>query len=304
MKNKLGSPLIIGGVIALALLVLGVAFLSPSRQTGSTKLQLVAAENFWGSIAAHISGDRADVTSIINDPEVDPHLFETGAKDASVITNADIVIYNGRGYDDFVEKLLAGSPNNKRAVIVAADVIDLGNDANPHVWYDLPHIGIIATEIEAALTKKDPAGSATYKANLADFLDSMQPLLDKLDAIRTKHLGAPVAYTERVPGYLIERAGLTVVSPESFAAAIEAGNEPSPVDQATMLELINKKQIRVLFYNAQAESSVTEKIRTAAEARGIPVVAVTETIPPQFTTYQTWQLAQLDALWQALESNP
>lgn len=301
MKKKPHSLIIIGTAI-FVLLLLSVAFLIP-QQTRSTKITLVAAENFWGSIAAHIGGDRVEVTSIITDPAVDPHLYETGAKDASVITNADIVMYNGHGYDDFVEKLLAGSPNDKRTVIIAANVINLGDDDNPHIWYDIPRIGIIATEIESVLTKKDPSGSAIYRTNLITFLDSMQPLHDKLDAIRTHHLGAPVAYTERVPGYLIERAGLAVKSPESFAAAIESGNEPSPADQAAMMDLINKKQIRVLFYNAQAESSVTEKVREAALARGIPVVAVTETIPPEYTTYQAWQLAQLDALLQALESN-
>ncbi len=303
MKNILRSQLIIGGAVVVALLLVGAAFLMPRQTSQTNKLTLIAAENFWGSIAEQISGERVSVTSVITDQEVDPHLYETGAKDASVITHADIVVLNGLGYDDFVEKLLVGSPNNNRVVVNAADVLSLGNDANPHVWYDLPRISIVASEIESALSKKDPAGSATYKANLDTFLNSMQPLLDKLDAIRTNHAGAPVAYTERVPGYLIERAGLTVKSPESFAAAIEEGNEPSPADQAIMLDLITKKQIRVLFYNAQAESPVTEKIRAAAEEHDIPVVAVTETIPSQYATYQMWQLAQLDTLWQALETN-
>lgn len=302
MKNIRRSQLIMGSAVALVLLLIGAAFLAPRYMGSSNKLKLVAAENFWGNVAEQIGGDRVEVISVISDPEEDPHLYETGAKDASIVTSADVVLLNGRGFDDFIEKLLAGSPNDKRAVIIAADVINLSDDENPHIWYDLPRTGIIATEIERVLSQKDPAGSSTYKANLSKFLDAMQPLLDKLSAIRTAHLGAAVAYTERVPGYLIERAGLTVVSPESFAAAIEEGNEPSPADQAAMLELINKKQIRVLFYNAQAESPVTESIRTAAEAHNIPVVAVTETMPPQYATYQAWQLAQLDALWLALEN--
>ncbi|HVI68961.1 MAG TPA: zinc ABC transporter substrate-binding protein [Magnetospirillaceae bacterium] len=302
MKHNLRSKLIIGGAVALVLVLLGAAFLAPRQIGTNNKLKLVAAENFWGSVAAQIGGDRVEVTSIITDPEVDPHLYETGAKDASAITNADIVVLNGRGYDEFVEKLLAGSPRNNRVVITAADIINLDDNANPHLWYDLPRTGIIATQIEQELSKKDPAGSATYKANLDAFLDAMQPLLNKLGAISAAHAGAPVAYTERVPQYLIERANLTIKSPASFASAIEEGNEPSPADQAAMLELITKKQIRVLFYNAQAESLVTEKIRQAAEMHNIPVVAVTETIPPQYTTYQAWQLAQLDALWQALEN--
>lgn len=299
MKNK--SRLITWG--AAAVLVLIAIFLLPKQTNQVDKLSLVAAENFWGSIAEQIGGDRVSVTSIMTDQEVDPHLYETGAKDASVITSADIVILNGLGYDDFVEKLLAGSPDSNRIVVNATEALNLGVDANPHVWYDLPQISVVATEIESALSQKDPAGSATYKQNLGAFLRSMQPLRDKLDAIRANHAGAPVAYTERVPGYLVERARLIVKSPESFAAAIEAGNEPSPADQAAMLDLISNKHIRVLFYNAQAESPVTEKIRIAAEDSGIPVVAITETIPRQYTTYQMWQMAQLDTVWRALESN-
>lgn len=302
MKHTIRSKLFVGGAVALVTILVGVAFLIPKQAAQNGKLTLVAAENFWGSVAAQIGGERVEVTAIINDPETDPHLFETGAKDTATLTNADIVILNGRGFDDFVEKALATSPNADRVVIIAADVIQLGHDENPHLWYDLPRIGIIATKIEEELSKKDPQGSTVYKANLAKFLDAMQPLLDKLSEIRANHLGAPVAYTERVPGYLIERAGLTLKSPESFAAAIEEGSEPSPADQAAMLSLINQKQIRVLFYNAQAESPVTQKMRDAAEAKGIPVLAVTETIPPGYVSFQSWQLAQLDALWQALEN--
>lgn len=296
---KQNAKLIIGG--SALLLLLGVAFLIP-RQIATHKLKLVAAENFWGSIASQIGGDRIEVTSIINDPETDPHLFETAAKGTADITNADIVVLSGQGYDDFVEKALATAPNANRVKIVAADIINAGYNANPHIWYDLPNIGSIATKIEEELSKKDPAGSAIYKANLTAFLDSMQPLLDKLSAIKANYQSAPVAYTERLPGYLIERAGLTVKSPDSFAASIEEGNEPSPSDQTTMLDLIEQKQVRVLFYNIQAESPVTQKIRDAAIAHHIPVVAVTETMPVSYSTYQAWQLAQLDALWQALEN--
>lgn len=302
MTHATRSRLIMGTAAAFALLLLGAAFLVPRQTNPGTTLKLVAAENFWGNVAEQIGGDRVEVSSIISDPETDPHLYETGAKDASAITNADIVVLNGRGYDDFVEKALAGNPNPNRLVVIAADVIDLGDTDNPHLWYDLARTNLIASAIEQALSKKDPAGAEVYKANLERFMDAMDPLLTKLDDIRANYNGAAVAMTERLPEYLIERAGLTVKSPASFAEAIESGTEPSPADQATMLALLEQKQVRVLFYNQQAESPSTAKIRQAAEANRIPVVVVTETMPSAFATYQEWQLAQLEALWRALES--
>lgn len=292
---------IIAVVTGLLLLMMVIYFAQPQGSQAG-KLKLVAAENFWGNIASQIGGERIEVTSIVSDPTTDPHLFETGARDIVAITNADIVVLNGRGYDDFIKNALATSPKANRVVIVAADTLKPNGD-NPHIWYDVPGVAVVASRIEQELSKKDPAGSAVYKANLAAFVDSMQPLLDRLSAIKARYPDAPVAYTERVPGYLIERAGFVVKSPDSFATAIEEGNEPSPSDQASLLALIEQKQIRILFYNAQAESPVTQAIRQAAVANTIPVVAITETMPPGYINYQAWQLAQLDAVWQALENS-
>ncbi len=227
-------------------------------------------------------------------------MYESGAKDASAITSAQVVIVNGLGYDDFIDKILATSPNPSRTVIKAADIGKTDANDNPHIWYDLPRVLVIAGDIEAALSKQDPAGQTTYKQNLQVFLDSIIPTLDQINAIGAQYPGAAVAYTERVPEYLLAQAGLKVVSPASFAAAIEAGNEPSPADQAAMMALITHKQIRALIYNAQAESPATKALREAAEANNIPVVAVTETLPSAYQTYQAWQQAQIDALAKAL----
>jgi zinc/manganese transport system substrate-binding protein len=286
----------IAGLVALTSVLL---FAKSATYNSGGRLKVVAAENTWGNIAAQIGGSRVQVTSIISDPAADPHLYESGAKDASAITNADIVIINGLGYDDFVTKILDGSPNNNRVVINIATLLDVKDGDNPHLWYDTGRVNIVAAEFQKQFTAKDSTGRDTYQTNLATFANSLEPLYNRLDNIRSEYPNAPVAYTERVAGYLLEQASLSVQTPASFASAIEEGNEPSPADQAAMLALLTNKKIRVLLYNPQASSAVTDHIRAVATQNGIPIVAVTETIPST-TTYQLWMQDQLNALTIAL----
>jgi zinc/manganese transport system substrate-binding protein len=290
-------------VMTGAAMIVAIFMLLPSRkETSSSTLRITASAGFWGDIAGQIGGENVTVTSILDDPEADPHLYESGARDASDITKADVVITNGLGYDDFVDKILSTAPNDKRVFIKISDVLKKEANANPHIWYDIPSVPLVAAEIEARLSQKDPAHSATYKANLTTFIDALQPLLDRIGSIRAAHSGAAVAYTERVPEYMLQAAGLRIVSPESFASAIEEGNEPGPADQAAMRALIINKQVRVLLYNAQAESPVTQSLRELAAQNGVPVVAVTETAPTG-KNFQAWQLSQLDALLAALNNS-
>jgi zinc/manganese transport system substrate-binding protein len=294
-------------VFAIILVAVGaaVALLQLNKTPGFmvNKVQVVAAENFWGNILSQIGGKNVEVTSVISDPGADPHLYESDANDAARLAHADIVVTNGLGYDDFMDKLLSASGNDSRQVLSVADILKAnGQSANPHLWYDIPRIREVAAAFEAALEKKDPANAKTYAVNLTSFNMSLQPLLDTLYTIRTAHPGTPVAYTERVPEYLLSAAGLTVKTPAGFSSAIEEGNDPSPADTTALETLITKRQIKALLYNAQATSSVTEHIKELAKQSGIPVIGVTETMPAGAGSYQAWQLAQAKALLKALES--
>lgn len=295
------TMIIIAACIA-GILVLGgvLSMFKGASPFASGKLKVVAAENFWGDIAAQVGGDRVEVASVISDPAADPHLYESGAKDASAITNADIVIVNGLGYDDFVTKILDGSPKHDRVVINIAAFLDAKEGENPHLWYDIGRVSIVAAEFQKQFTAKDNAGNSAYQTNLATFVSSLQPLYNQLDILLTDFPHTPIAYTERIAGYIVQRSGLDALTPQGFASAIEDGNEPSPTDQAAMLKLITDKKIKALLYNAQASSPVTERIRDAAVQNNIPVVSVTETMPAG-TTYQAWQRSQLDALITALD---
>jgi len=261
----------------------------------------VAAENFWGDIAAQLGGPDVVVRSIISDPNADPHLYESDAADAAAVARADVVIDNGAGYDDFMSRLLGTGASSVREVVSVQKILGAtGPDVNPHFWYDIPRIPTVAGAIEAALVAADPVHRADYQANLERFDLSLRPIDEQIATIRARYHDAPVAYTERVPGYLLGDAGLTVATPVGFAAAVEDGTEPNPADTRAMDSLITNRRVRVLLYNTQTVSAVTEQVRALARRADVPVVGVSETLPSGASSYQAWQLDQITALVAAL----
>jgi len=264
------------------------------------RLDVVAAENVYGNIAAQIGGRHVSVTSILTSPDADPHLFQPGTSGGLAVATAKVVLQNGLGYDAFMAKLEDAAPSKGRSVVTMADVLGVhGKDANPHLWYDVPALGRIAGAIAEALERADPRHAAAYRAGLARFERALEPLRREVATIRARFHGAPVAYTEPVPGYLVAAAGLRNLAPDSFTRPIEEGTEPSPAGVAAMDALVSQRRVRVLLYNGQAVSPITSRLRAAARRAGIPVVRVTETLPAG-ATFQQWQLRQARALAAAL----
>lgn len=290
---SIGSFVLLGVIIFVV-----VQKTPPAHPTG--KVRVIAAENFYGNIAQQIGGDTVEVNSILSDPTADPHLYESDAHDALLVSQADVVIKNGLGYDDFMDKLLSNTTNQTRTVITVKDVLHVqGSNPNPHLWYDIAAMPRVATAIERALAAKDSAHATNYERNLATFTNSLQPILSQIASIKQTYAGQPVAYTERVAGYLLQAAELTVVSPQTFTAAIENGNEPSPSDVLAFENLITNHKIRLLIYNLQATSPTTQHLQDLAQQAGIPTVGVSETLPAG-QTYQTWQASQIAAMVKAL----
>jgi zinc/manganese transport system substrate-binding protein len=281
-------------VIVLAVTLLLAACGGSTAATG--KLDVVAAENVYGNIAAQIGGPHVSVTSILTSPNADPHLFEPGTSAGLAVSEAKVALQNGLGYDAFMTKLEDAAPSKSRSVVTMADVLDVhSNDANPHLWYDVPRLGRVAGAIAAAFARADRPHASAYRAGLSRFERSLAPLRQEVATIRDRFPGAPVAYTEPVPGYLVAAAGLRNLAPGSFTRPIEEGTEPSPSAVAAMDALVSQHRIRVLLYNSQAVSPLTARLRDAARQAGIPVVPVTETLPPGLT-FQQWQLRQARAL--------
>jgi zinc/manganese transport system substrate-binding protein len=293
---RMRTVLVIGVIVLAATTLSACGGSSPATNT----LDVVAAENVYGNIASQIGGLRVSVTSILTDPNADPHLFEPGTANGLAVAHAQVVIQNGVGYDAFMTKLENAAPSQKRLVVTMANVLGVhGADANPHLWYDVPQLGRIAAAIAAALTQADPGDAAAYRSGLHRFERSLGPLRAEVARIRSRYGGAPVAYTEPVPGYLLAAAGLRNLAPATFTRAIEDGTEPAPAAVSAMNALVTKHRIRVLLYNDQTVSPITERLEAAARSAGIAVVPVSETLPPHMT-FQQWQLDQARALAAAL----
>jgi zinc/manganese transport system substrate-binding protein len=282
----------------IVLVVLLLAGCGSASKSGL--LNVVAAENLYGNIASQIGGPHVSVKSIITSPNADPHLFEPSSSNTFAVALAKVVLQNGLGYDAFMTKLEDATPAKSRRVVTVADVLGVhGRDTNPHLWYDVPRLARIGSAIAGAFAKADPAHADAYRAGLRRFEGALGPLQGEVEAIRTRYRGAPVAYTEPVPGYLVTAAGLRNLAPDPFTRAIEDGSEPPPSAVSAMDELIARHRIRALLYNSQSVSPITARLRDSARAAGIPVVSMTETLPAG-VSFQRWQLDQGRALAAAL----
>jgi zinc/manganese transport system substrate-binding protein len=287
-------------VTRIVLICLVATLVGCGGRKSSSKLPVVASTNVYGDIARQIGGSNVSVTSVLSDPNADPHLFEPGTANGLAVSKARVVIQNGLDYDSFMSRLERSAPSDNRTVVTISDVLGIhGQDANPHLWYDVPALPRIAAAIEQALAKANAAHASEYQSGLRSFVASLAPLQAAVAKIRATHAGVPVAYTEPVPGYLIEAAGLRDLSLSSFTHPIEAGSEPSASAVSAMTSLATQHRIKVLLYNNQAVSPITKRVNAAAKAAGVPVVGVAETLPAGLT-FQAWQLGQARALLQAL----
>ena len=273
----------------------------PTPAVGGAPIHVLGTENFYADLLAEIGGVRVRASSLLNNPNTDPHTFEASPQAAMVVADARLVVVNGLGYDDFMAHLLAASPDASRVVLTVQQLLGLPDTANAHVWYDPATMPAVARAAEAALARIEPGNAAYFEARLATYLASLQPLTARIAQLRATYAGAPVAFTEPVAGYLAQAIGLRVLTPEGFQMAIENGTDPAPADVAAEHDLLTGRAVRVLLYNSQAVSPLTTQIEQLATANAIPVVGVTETMPPAYRTYAAWQLAQLDELAQALE---
>jgi len=286
------------GILLAFVLVAAV----PSAHAAGGRLAVIAAENFYGDVARQIGGDRVAVMSILNNPDQDPHLFETTATVARGLADARIVIYNGANYDAWMDKLLSASPRSDRIAIVAATLVNKKAGDNPHLWYDPATMPSVAKALTAALSKADPAHAADYTSRLKVFLASLDGIDKKIAQLRAKYSGTPVTATEPVFGYMAQALGLTMRN-ESFQRATMNDTEPSAKDIAAFENDLTSRTVRLVLYNKQVTGKLTQRIIDVARKARVPVVGITETEPDD-TSYQDWMLGQLGAVETALATVP
>jgi zinc/manganese transport system substrate-binding protein len=272
-----------------------------AAETGGGGVRVVAAENFWGSIAKQIGGSHASVQSIIVNPAQDPHSYEPEAGDARTMATAQLAIVNGVGYDPWAPKLLAANPVDGRIVLTVGSLFGLHEGDNPHRWYDPAEVERVAGDVAAALSKLDPEHSSYYARQLKTFetagLGHYHALIAR---IRQRYAGVPVGASESIFALQAPSLGLNLITPPSFMKAISEGTEVTAQDAAETQRQITGHRIKVWVYNSQNVTPEIQQLTALARSQDIPVATVTETLSPAGDSFQRWQSAQLEGIEAAL----
>jgi zinc/manganese transport system substrate-binding protein len=281
-------------------IVLPLMRAAEAQPASTSVIRIVAAENFYGDVAQQLTGPKAAVTSVISNPEQDPHLFEASPSVARELSAASIVVYNGVDYDPWMPKLMAASRSAGRKVIVVANLVHKKPGDNPHIWYEPMTMPVYAKALAAALAERDPANKADYDQLLQAFLVSLRPLEAKVAELRGKFAGTPVTATEPVFGYMAGALGFKMRN-ERFQLAVMNNAEPRASDVIAFENDLRERAVRLLFYNSQATDAAAQRLLRIAEQSKVSVVGVTETEPPG-KNYQTWMMSELDAIDRALSN--
>ena len=275
-----------------------------SPASGGAPLQVVAAENVWGSIALQLAGTHARVASIITNPNSDPHDYEPNARDARTLADAQLVIVNGLGYDGWASRLLRASPAAGRTVLDVSHAVGARSGSNPHLWYSPAVVHAVVDRIAAAYQRLDPAARGYFKGRRRAFQTGALARYDELiRTIRADSAGTPVGYSESIFEPLGEGLGLRLMTPPGFAKAVAEGTDVTAQDKRTVDAQASSRQIKVWVFNRQNVTPDVQRVNDIARAHGIPVVTVTETLSPAGESFQAWQAAQLERLLAALRQS-
>jgi zinc/manganese transport system substrate-binding protein len=267
----------------------------------STTITAIGAENEYADVIAQVGGKYVRASSIMSNPNTDPHTFEASPAVAREISAADLIVQNGVGYDDWATTIENAAPSTARKVINVQQLLGLPNSTpNPHLWYKPTTMPAVANAIAADLAQIDPAHASYYKANAAAFIASLTAWTKAIATFAAAHPDTPVATTEPVADYMLQAAGADIMTPWTFQADIMNGTDPSPQDTAIEKSLFTQHKVKVFLYNQQVTDALTESFISLAEANGIPVVGVYETMPTPGFDYQSWMLAEVNALSKAV----
>ena len=266
-------------------------------------IQVVAAENFWGSLVSQIGGSRVQVLSIVSDPNADPHEYESNAVDARAIANADFIIVNGAGYDDWANLLISAGTQPNCKVLNVAGLVGVKEGDNPHLWYDPDYVNETIKQMELDLISIDPSHASYYEQNYANLELSLEPYQNRIAEIKQQFNGTKVASTESIFQYMANATGLDLVSPIPFMYAVAEGNDPPVQSVAEFENQLASGNVSVLVYNEQTVTPLTQQMKQIAAQYNITTVGVTETMQPPDASFQSWMNAELINLQNALNAN-
>ena len=317
MEKKLTAVAAVVVVILVGAVFAGLYFTHLSQSTPTSQvsestqssvsspavISVVAGENFWGSLVSQLGGSRTQVLSIVTDPNADPHEYESNSQDAQAVATASFVIVNGAGYDDWALKLIAAANNPHQTVLNVAELLGKKEGDNPHFWYSPTYVNETVKAMYSDLISIDPADTAYFTQQYATLNASLGVYNARISEIRAQFAGTKVASTESIFVYLGNATGLDVVSPPAFMDAVAEGNDPPAQSVVEFQNLLQNGNVSVLVYNAQTVNPLTQSMKALAASKGIPIVAVTETIQPPDVTFQVWMNAELIALQNALNAH-
>ena len=310
MKNKMyfviiGALILIAIIAAIVIIDFNQNPIAPGNNpavTGNRTIQVVAAENFWGSLISQIGGTHVQVLSIVSDPNADPHEYESNTRTAMAVANAGYIIVNGAGYDDWATKLISAGVKPGCKVLNVATLLGKKNGDNPHFWYSPDYVNRTVKQMEEDLISIDPSNASYYEQNYANLELSLGPYQDRIAEISRQFNGTRVASTESVFQYLANAAGLNVVSPPAFTQAVSEGNDPPAQSVVEFEEQLNDGNVSLLVYNQQTVTPITENMKMLAAHDGIPIIGITETVQPPGVSFQDWMNSELISLQNALNS--
>ncbi|HEY3958102.1 MAG TPA: zinc ABC transporter substrate-binding protein [Streptosporangiaceae bacterium] len=297
---RAARPKVPAAVLCAAVLMLAAACSSASASSNG-KITAVGAENEYANVIGQIGGKYVQVSAIESNPNTDPHSFEASPSVAQEVSAAQLVVQNGLGYDSYMNKIEAAAPSGKRTVIDVQSLLRLPDSTpNPHLWYSPSTMPAVARAVAADLGKLQPSHAAYFQANLRTFDRSLNAWTEALAKFKAAYPGTPVAVTEPVGDYLLQAAGARILTPFRFQADVMNGVDPAPQDISAQSNLFKEHKIKVFLYNQQVTDSLTESFLAQAHQYGVPVVGVYETMPTPGYSYQSWMLAEVNALTKAL----
>jgi len=276
---------------------------STAAAASATKIVAIGAENEYADVIGQIGGKYVNVSAIMSNPNTDPHTFEASPAVAREVSAAQLVVQNGVGYDTFMNTIESAAPSSGRKVIDVQTLLGLPDSTpNPHLWYDPKTMPAVANAVAADLGQLDPAQASYFKANAASFIASLSAWNSAIAAFKSAHPDVPVATTEPVADYMLQAVGADNMTPWTLQADIMNGVDPSPQNTALQNSLFTQHKVKVFLYNQQVTDSLTESFIKLAQENGIPVVGVYETMPTPGYDYQSWMLAEVNALDKAVTS--
>jgi len=296
------KAVVIGILIIVAVLGISLATVKTPKSSYSNKLQVVAAENFWGSLAAQIGGSQVNVVSIVSDPNADPHEYASNSTDARAIASANLVIINGAGYDSWATKIIGASPSSSRQLLNVSSLLNQPSGVNPHFWYSPSYVNRIVDQITENYCSIDTKNCSYYQNNLSLLQSKLAAYQIQIKDIAAKYKGIKVAATEDIFVYLAQAAGLNLISPADFIQAVAEGNDPPAGSVATFETQLNSGQVKLLVYNSQTVTPLTTAIKKIAGERNIPIVGITETIQPPNVSFQDWMNEEIISIEKALNA--